>query len=459
MSTTAVRHLHARDALLPEGWAEDVRVGVDAAGRIAGVETGVAAAPGDDIAAGPVVPALVDLHSHAFQRAMAGLAEVAGPTEDSFWTWREEMYRIVGLLSPQDAEAVAARLYVDMLKAGFAHICEFHYLHHGADGAPHADPAEMSRRILAAKAAAGIGMTLLPVFYAHGNFGGAAPSPGQRRFLHDLPAFLALMETLGPACTAAGVRLGVAPHSLRAATIDEIRALLAALPADMPVHIHVAEQHREVDDCLAFCGRRPVTYLCDELPVDRRWVLIHATHINAEEVARIAQSGAVVGLCPTTEASLGDGIFPATEFLGQGGVFGVGTDSHVSFSPAEELRQLEYSQRLRDQRRVRVVTGPGRSNGRTLYDTALAGGWQAAGERVHGLRVGAPASLLVLDGEDAFLAAARGDTRLDRWIFALGDRAVRDVMVEGVWRIADRRHADDAAIDAAFAAAIARLSN
>ncbi len=457
MSTIAPRTLHAPVALLPGGFAEAVTFTFGLDGRIGAVKAGADPAAADEIAAGPVLPALVNLHSHAFQRAMAGLAEVAGMGEDSFWTWRETMYRTVGRLSPEDVEAVAARLYVDMLKAGFGHVCEFHYVHHRPDGRPYDDPAELAARILSAKAASGIGLTLLPVFYAHGNFGGAAPTEGQRRFLNDIDGFLDLTGRIAGRAKAAGARLGCAIHSLRAATAEEMRAILAAAPGEGSVHIHVAEQQREVDDCLAWCGRRPIEWLMAEMPVDSAWCLIHATHATNSERAAMAASGVVVGLCPTTEASLGDGIFAASDFARSGGRFGIGTDSHVCVGPAEELRLLEYGQRLRDERRLRVVSGPGRSNGRTLFDAALAGGAQAAGLGAGGLAVGAPASFVVLDGDDPFIAAARGDVALDRWIFALGDRAVRDVMVEGRWRIRDGCHPDDAAIDKAFAAAVARL--
>ncbi|SON53677.1 8-oxoguanine deaminase [Hartmannibacter diazotrophicus] len=456
MSIATSRTLHAARALLPEGWRENVRFGFGADGLIASVETDVPVAAGDEIANGPVIPAMVDLHSHAFQRAMAGLAEVSGPGEDTFWTWREEMYRTVGLLSPEDVEAVAAKLYVEMLKSGFGAVCEFHYVHNDRDGTPYADRAELAARILAAKETSGIGLTLIPVFYAHGNFGGAAPNPGQRRFLNDVDGFLKLIDASRDLASKSGAHFGTSIHSLRAATPDEMNAVLAAA-GDGPIHIHVAEQQKEVDDCLAWSGRRPIDWLMDEMPVDERWCLIHATHHTDGELRKMAASGAVVGLCPTTESSLGDGIFSGEAFLRLGGRFGVGTDSHVSTSPSEELRTLEYSQRLRDQKRVRLAGGPNRSNGRHLFDTALKGGAQAAGWASHGLQAGAPASLVVLDGSHAFITAAKDDAILDRWIFSLGDRAVRDVMAEGHWRIRDGRHADDEAIDAAFRAAILRL--
>jgi formimidoylglutamate deiminase len=443
-------------ALLAEGWRCDVAIDVDEVGRFAAFVPD-ASPEGRERAKGPVVPALANLHSHAFQRAMAGLAERAGTNEDSFWTWRDEMYRVVGLMNPERLEAVATRLYIDMLKGGFGRVAEFHYLHHGPGGVPYSDRAATSRAILAAARTAGIGLTHLPVFYAHGNFGGAAPGEGQRPFLHSVDDFLALLETLRPATAEMGARLGLAIHSLRAATPDEMRTILAASP-DGPVHIHIAEQEREVEDCLAWSGRRPVEWWLGEMPVDARWCAIHATHMTEAETAGLAASGAVVGLCPATEANLGDGIFPATRFLKAGGRFGIGTDSHVATSVAEELRLLEYGQRLRDRRRARLASGPGASIGRTLLDGAVSGGAQALGLGTGGLRVGAPADFVVLDGDDPFIAAAEGDAILDRWLFAIGDRAVRDVAVDGRFVIRDGRHEADETADAALARVLADIA-
>ncbi|MBE0581870.1 formimidoylglutamate deiminase [Devosia sp.] len=457
MAERAALRIFASQALLSSGWAADVAISATPDGAIAAIEAGATRQPGDTVTAGPVLPPLANLHSHAFQRAMAGLAEVAGHGDDSFWTWRDTMYRMVGALSPDDVEVIATRLYIDMLKCGYGRVGEFHYLHHDPSGAPYADRTEMSGRILAAATASGIGMTLLPVFYAHANFGGAAPTDGQRRFIHGVEEFLSLMEALRPQVAASGATLGYAFHSLRAATPDEMRAILAIAPGEGPIHIHVAEQQAEVDASLAWSGRRPLAWLMEEMPVDARWCLIHATHANDEEVRRMAASGAVVGLCPATEASLGDGIFPATAYRSLAGRFGIGSDSHVSTSPSEELRLLEYGQRLRDERRVRLVNGPGRSNGRDLFEVALAGGAQALGQVTSGLQVGASADLVVLDGTDPFIATATGDTILDRWLFALGDRAVRDVMVAGRWQITDRHHRLDASIDDKFRGVLARL--
>lgn len=448
--------LFAERALLVEGWANDVAFSVGADGCIASLEQGVAAGSAKRLA-GPVVPAVANLHSHAFQRAMAGLTDVAGQGDDSFWTWREEMYRLVSLLTPDDAMAVAAKLQVELLKGGFGRVAEFHYLHHGADGRPYDEPAEMSLAILRAAEQSGIGLTMLPVFYAHSDFGGTAPTAGQRRFIHDVDGFLSLLQGLISPCRSAGAQLGLAFHSLRAVTGDEISAVMEALPEHAPIHIHVAEQEREVAASIAHSGRRPVERLYDIADVDERWCLVHATHVTEAEMAMIAGSGAVVGLCPMTEADLGDGLFPASDFIAGEGRFGIGTDSHVATSVADELRILEYGQRLRDRRRNRMAGRPGASVGRTLFDRAVAGGAQAAGLAGAGLSVGAPADIVVLDGSSPYLASVDGDTILDRWMFGGIGQVVRDVMIGGRWLVEDGRHAKDEEVDHAFAAALQRL--
>lgn len=455
---TTPRTLFCSDILLAEGWAQHALLTIDGHGRIAGIETGVQALPDSDLAGGIVLPALANLHSHAFQRAMAGLAEMAGSTNDSFWTWREAMYRLVARMSPDDIEIVTAKLYSELLKGGFGHVVEFHYLHHAAGGRHYDNGAETSLRILGAAKATGIGLTHLPVFYAHAGFGGTEPNEGQRPFVHDVDQFLALLERLAPACAAQGAGLGLAIHSLRAATPDEMRAVLSAQKTGGPVHIHVAEQEREVEDCLAWSGSRPVEFLLNEMPVDERWCAIHATHMTPQETERLARSGAVAGLCPATEANLGDGIFRATDFLGLGGTFGIGTDSHVATSVAEELRLLEYGQRLRDRRRNRLASGPGASVGRTMFDAALSGGARAAGLKSHGIRVGARADLVVLDGDNPFIGTASGDQILDRWLFATGSDAIRHVMASGQWVVRDGRHRDEEAIDRAFRDVLLKLA-
>jgi len=431
-------------ALLPDGWAHRVRLEVNPLGMITSVLAD-ASAEGVERLAGALLPGMPNLHSHAFQRAMAGLAEVAGNPNDSFWTWRELMYRLVGKISPDDLEIIATQLYIEMLKAGYTSVAEFHYLHHDADGTPYGDPAEMALRISRAAANAGIGLTLLPVLYSHSGFGGQAPDTGQRRFIHNTDAYLALQQRL--AAHLAGEpnqALGVCFHSLRAVTPQQIEEVLAANPGTGPVHIHIAEQQKEVDDCLAWSGRRPLQWLFDHAPVDPRWCLVHATHANPDEVQRMAASGAVAGLCLTTEANLGDGLFPAVDYFAAGGRWGIGSDSHVSLSVVEELRWLEYGQRLRDQRRNRLHSSRTPQVGQALYQGALAGGAQALGQPIGRLEAGARADWLLLDPQDPYLATASEDALLGRWLFAGGDRQVRDVMVGGQWRVRGGQHSGEA---------------
>ncbi|RVU21024.1 formimidoylglutamate deiminase [Methylobacterium oryzihabitans] len=443
-----------RSALLPGGWARDVRLTVEA-GRIAAVAAGVAPEAADE-RHGIAVPGLSNLHSHAFQRGMAGLAETRGPERDTFWTWREVMYRFLDRLTPEDNEAVAAMAYAEMLEAGFTRVGEFHYLHNDRDGTPYAEPAEMAFRIAAAAQATGIALTLLPVFYAHGGFGPRPAVHGQRRFLGSRDGFARLVEGGRRAVAVLdGAVVGIAPHSLRAATLDDIAAILP-LAAGGPVHIHAAEQVLEVEECVAALGTRPVETLLDGAPVDSRWCLIHATHLTPDETRRLAQSGAVAGLCPVTEGNLGDGIFPLEAYAEAGGRFGIGTDSNVLIGAADELRMMEYAQRL-SLRRRNVLTGPASpSTGRALFDAALAGGAQALGVPA-GLEAGAAADLVALDPDHPALVERDGDALLDGWIFA-----ARSSPVLAVWRagrpvVAGGRHVDHAGITARYRATLARL--
>ena len=403
-------------ALLPDGWAHDVRIETRD-GRIAHIEPGVPAAPGDECH-GVVVPGLANVHSHAFQRGMAGLAETRGPANDDFWTWREVMYHFLDRLTPDDVEAITTLAYVEMLERGFTRVGEFHYLHNDPTGAPYADPAEMASRIVAAAEQTGIGLTLLPVFYAHSNFGGAPPKTGQRRFLNSIESFVRLMDTSRRVISdLPDANIGVAPHSLRAATPEELRQVVP-LAAGGPVHIHAAEQTKEVDDCRAWSGARPVEWLLDHADVDARWCLVHATHMTPEETAGLAESGAVAGLCPVTEANLGDGVFPSRAFLDAGGRYGIGTDSNVRIGAAAELGMLEYAQRLAHRGRNLWPQREGESTGRALYDGALSGGAWALGQSEPGLREGASADFFSLAPHDPALAGRRDDAIVDSWIFA-----------------------------------------
>jgi formimidoylglutamate deiminase len=447
----------AERALLPAGWANNVRFEVSAEGVLTHVQAD-AECHGAERINGPVVPGMPNLHSHAFQRAMAGLAEVAGNPNDSFWTWRDLMYRLVGQISPEQLGVIARQLYIEMLKGGFTSVAEFHYVHQDTSGKPYANPAELALQVSQAAASVGIGMTLLPVLYTHSGFGGLAPNEGQRRFINSTDRYLDLQSRLKPLIDAQPAQaLGLCFHSLRAVTPQQISDVLAASNTQCPVHIHVAEQQKEVDDCLAWSGRRPLQWLYDNVEVDERWCLVHATHAEADEVASMAKSGAVAGLCLTTEANLGDGIFPAVDYIAQGGRWGIGSDSHVSLSVVEELRWLEYGQRLRDQRRNRLYRPDQPMVGRTLYDAALVGGAQAMGQPTGELEVGKRADWLVLDGNDPYLATASGDAILNRWLFAGSDRQIRDVMVNGRWVIREGRHADETESSRAFAQVLREL--
>jgi formimidoylglutamate deiminase len=447
----------AERALLASGWARNVRLQVGADGLLQEVHSN-ASDEGAERLHGPLLPGMPNLHSHAFQRLMAGLAEVAGNPDDSFWTWRELMYRLVAQLTPEQIQIIARQLYIEMLKAGYTSVAEFHYVHHDSAGQPYANPAELALRISQAASASGIGLTLLPVLYSHAGFGGQAPSEGQRRFIHSSDSYLDLQHTLQRAlANNPSQRLGLCFHSLRAVTPTQIEQVLAASSGDSPVHIHIAEQQKEVDDCLAWSNQRPLQWLFDHAPVDARWCLVHATHANPDEVRQMAASQAVAGLCLTTEANLGDGIFPAVDYLAQGGRLGIGSDSHVSVSVAEELRWLEYGQRLRDQKRNRLYRSDQPMIGRTLYDAALAGGAQALGQPIGELTVGKRADFVVLDGSDPYIACAEGDAILNRWLFAGGDRQVRDVMVGGQWLVRDGRHKDEQASAQAFTAVLKTL--
>lgn len=434
--------IHARQGLLTSGWANNVRIRIEN-GRIADVETGAAAAPGDE-RHDTIVAGMPNLHSHAFQRGMAGLAETRGPGSDSFWSWRNVMYRFALSMTPDDVEAVAAQLYVEMLEAGFTRVGEFHYLHHDKDGGHYADIAELATRIASAASETGIALTLLPVFYAHAGFGGTAPGEGQRRFINDRESYAALLERCRALTDALpGGITGVAPHSLRAVTPDELSAVVA-MAGDKPIHIHIAEQVKEVEDSIAWCGRRPVEWLLDNQKVDGRWCFIHATHMTDAETRGMAQAGAIAGLCPVTEANLGDGTFPA-EFFAAGGRFGVGSDSNVLIGLPDELRQLEYSERLAHRAR-NVLAAPGGSTGRALFDGAVAGGAAALGVEA-GLAAGRAADFVSVKARHGLDLA--GDMLLDGWIFANGAEVDR-VWVNGRKQVEGGRHVAREAIGQRF---------
>lgn len=443
------RKLLAPAALLPSGWARNVLMEVDDGGTLRAVEPSGEGSGARELD-GIVVPGIPDLHSHAFQRAMAGLTERAGAEEDDFWSWRETMYAFLERLTPEQVEAIAARLYMEMLRSGYTAVAEFHYLHNDPRGRSYDDPAAMSRALVRAARATGIGITLLPVLYRHGGFGGAPPRGRQSRFVLSMDAFRELLETLASDLEGdPNARLGMALHSLRAVTPEELVTAVEvgrSLDAEIPVHIHAAEQEREVRECVSWSGARPVEWLLDEAPLDHRWCVVHATHMTDAEIRGLAASGAVAGLCPTTEANLGDGVFPLRSYLEAGGAWGVGSDSHVSVSPVEELRLLEYGQRLVHRRRNLAALEAGASTGETLLRGALEGGARACGRPLGRLEPGARADFLVLDSRHADFHARGLEEIADAWLFSGSRSPVRSVMVGGRWVIREGRHPEEDAV-------------
>lgn len=456
----SVQSLFSEHALLPGGWARNVLLTWDERGVLTSITTDAQADSGSARAPGPLVPGMPNLHSHAFQRAFAGLTEYRSPGahNDSFWSWRELMYRFAETITPEQLRLIATALYVEMLEAGYTSVCEFHYLHHDGDGQPYADDATLSACLIEAASRAGIGLTLLPVLYQTGGFGGKPANAGQRRFLRSTDNMLALLERLKPLCESQGARLGLAPHSLRAVPPDALKEAVAGLTSldpTAPIHIHIAEQTGEVDDCLAWSGQRPVHWLLDHTPVDERWCLVHATHMTAEESRQAARTGAVAGICPSTEANLGDGIFDSASWIGASGRWGIGSDSHACVNAAEELMQFEYSQRLASRER-NVLSSEAQSSVATAMTlAAVAGGAQASGRPVAGLGVGHRMDAVALDaGHPALASLPSPDLMLAAHVFASHrTSAIHTVWSGGRVRVEAGYHPLAAKTQRAFAAA------
>ena len=428
--------------LLPTGWTHDVRIGVDAGGWITSVQPNTTPR-GAQRTPGIAVPGVPNVHSHAFQRAMAGSAEIGSPAGDSFWSWRNRMYSFVRSLTPHDIEAIAAQLFVELVRRGFTSVAEFHYLRNDKDGTPYEDPVEMARRILKASETTGIGLTILPTLYQASDFGGVKPEPEQRRFLNNVESLISDIAILGAEASGSTVRIGLGLHSLRAVPGDSLSTAIDAarkMDPTIPIHIHVAEQLREVDRSLSYSGTRPAAWLLDHAPVDKEWCLIHATHIDAAEIAGISASGATVGLCPTTEANLGDGIFPFLEYQNRKGTWAIGTDSHVGRGPASELRLLEYGQRLKTRTRNVAAGAQHKSTGRTLLDAAWSGGAKASGRRIGSIVKGARADIVILDQNHPALLGLSEDDALDAWIFSGDETPVSDVFTGGNHVVRQGRH-------------------
>ncbi|TCF97348.1 formimidoylglutamate deiminase [Paraburkholderia strydomiana] len=462
--TQAKQSLFAEHAYLPGGWRRDVLLEWDVDGMLTTVEPDTRDVPASVArAAGPVMPGMPNLHSHAFQRAMAGLTEYRGSSAagatDNFWSWRDLMYRFAARISPEGLASVAQWLYIEMLKAGYTSVCEFHYVHHTPDGGRYGNPAELAQRVVDAASASGIGMTMLPVLYQYSGFGARAPRDDQRRFINTPASLLELLGALRAARPEnAALRYGVAPHSLRAVSEQSLRELLGGLDGSAPVHIHIAEQTAEVDACVETEGARPVQWLLDRFDVDSRWCLVHATHVDANETLALARSGAVAGLCLTTEANLGDGLFPAQEYLDAKGRIGVGSDSHIGVDWRAELRLLEYGQRLTRRQRNVLASAQTPYVADRLFDAPLEGGAQATGRATGALQVGHRADWLVLDPNHASVAEHAPSAWLSGVVFCEhGETPIRDVYAGGDKVVDNRRHRDEEGAYARYRVALADL--
>ncbi|MGY6161002.1 formimidoylglutamate deiminase [Paraburkholderia strydomiana] len=462
--TQAKQSLFAEHAYLPGGWRRDVLLEWDVDGNLTTVEPDTRDVPASVArASGPVMPGMPNLHSHAFQRAMAGLTEYRGSSAtgatDNFWSWRDLMYRFAARISPEGLASVAQWLYIELLKAGYTSVCEFHYVHHTPDGGRYGNPAELAQRVVDAASASGIGMTMLPVLYQYSGFGARAPRDDQRRFINTPGSLLELLGALRAARPEnAALRYGVAPHSLRAVSEQSLRELLGGLDGSAPVHIHIAEQTAEVDACVETEGARPVQWLLDRFDVDSRWCLVHATHVDANETLALAKSGAVAGLCLTTEANLGDGLFPAQEYLDAKGRIGVGSDSHIGVDWRAELRLLEYGQRLTRRQRNVLASAQTPYVADRLFHAALEGGAQATGRATGALQVGHRADWLVLDPNHASIAEHAPSAWLSGVVFCEhGETPIRDVYAGGDKVVDNRRHRDEEGAYARYRVALADL--
>ncbi|AOE49682.1 formimidoylglutamate deiminase [Kangiella sediminilitoris] len=463
MTSIHPQQIFAKTALLSDGWQENVLFEHDSNGLITKIkpQTKKPENFSGKCIEGAVIPGMVNNHSHAFQWAMAGLGEASGETKDSFWTWRKAMYGFVEKIDPDDLKNIASALYMQMLKSGYTSVGEFHYLHHDRTGQSYDNPAEMSLQIFEAAKDSGIDVTLLPVFYRYSGFGPQAPNEGQKRFIHSQEAYGRLLEHVHLLASEYNQSYGIAPHSLRAVTLDDIKFATQALRSQSktaPVHIHIAEQTKEVNDCVAHYGERPVEWLYNHLSPDNRWCLVHATHMTDSEIATVAQSNAVISICTTTEANLGDGFFPMMDYKAQNGRWSVGSDSHISVSSTEELRWLEYQQRLRQLSRTVLVEGAHSSTGEWLWTQAAEGGAQSLQQPVGRIEVGAKANFVELNSDSLVFVGKNRSQLLDAFIFNQADNnAIASVWVGGTKVVENGEHHSEQAITQAFKQSMTEL--
>jgi formimidoylglutamate deiminase len=449
-----------KKALLSQGWAKNVRLGVDDKGLIVSLQANVLAEQ-DDHRLGLVIPGLVNCHSHAFQRAMAGLTEYQVSPTDTFWSWRKTMYRFANLVSPEDLQDIASYLYLEMIKQGYTSVAEFHYVHHQPNGKPYSSVSQLSQSVINAANIAGINLTLLPVLYMNAGFGDQALLDDQKRFGNSVDSYLALHDEATRYCSHQSQHsVGMALHSLRAvpaSSMTEVISHFKDRAHSCPIHIHIAEQTQEVEQSIKALGKRPVEWLLDKYDIDKQWCLIHATHMTPKETAQVAKSGATVVICPTTEANLGDGLFPLRQYLDDGGQIAIGSDGNTCTNPMEELRWLEYGQRLLSRTRNVASDDRERHTGTNLYRHCLEGGARSIGQKPGALTLGGRADLIVLDDNSADLANIAADSILDVLIFGTSQSLIKDVMVNGTWKITHYHHADEERIKNTFISATKAL--
>jgi len=453
----------AASALLANGWASQVEISIDDTGDIASIRSDVDYQQGEKFEV--LIPGIPNVHSHAHQRAMSGLGEranrAADGSSDSFWSWRKVMYHYLERIQPEHLQHIAAQLYLEMLKHGYTCVGEFQYLHHDQSGQAYDNRAEMSLQCLQAANEVGLGFTALPVLYRYGGFGDAEPLDGQKRFLNNADGFIEIVDQLQQACRGdANCSVGIAPHSLRAVNRDLLANVIEQLGIGnlAAIHVHIAEQRKEVDDCLAWSQQRPVEWLMNHFEIDQNWCLIHATHMTETETTNLARSGGIAGICPVTEGNLGDGFFNAPDYFSQNGNWAIGSDSHTTTDPVEELRWFEYGQRLLSGQRNVLVSDQHRNTGRSLLEGCWQGGALAIGRKIGLIETGYRADFVVLDTANPRLYGRVEDELLDSWIFSGSDNLVKQVYVGGKQLIKDGHHVNEVSIASHFRSTLDQLA-